>query len=219
MSARFEIPCRAILFDSDGVLVDSKASGDRAWARWANERGLDPSIVLDGVHGRRSVDTVARYLPEAERASGLEAIDDLEIADADTTKPIAGATDLLRTLPDNWAVVTSASTALLSARFTAAGLKLPRVVVASTDVSAGKPAPDGYLLAADRLSVPISDCIVVEDSLNGIRAGRSAGAGHVLGIGSEAVQSDADSVVIDLRACSWTGTGLQVGPEFVLRAG
>ncbi len=128
------------------------------------------------MHGRRSIDTVSRFFPEADRTAGAAAIGELEIADAGPTKPIPGAGELLRALPGNWAVLTSATDPLLRARFAAAGLELPEVVVTSADVSAGKPAPDGYLLAAERLGVPIAECVVVEDSLNGIEAGRAAGA-------------------------------------------
>jgi mannitol-1-/sugar-/sorbitol-6-phosphatase len=213
----FEIPCRAVLFDFDGVLVDSKDSGTRAWTRWASEHGLDPSAVLDGVHGRRSMETVALFLPEPDRAAGVAAIDGLEIDDARATKPLAGAAELLSALPQNWAVITSATKPLLQARVGAAGLELPQVVVTSEDVNAGKPAPDGYQLAAEKLGVPIADCVVVEDSLNGIRAGRAALAGYLLGIGYDALESDADSVVLDLRACTWSETGLLISPEYLLR--
>lgn len=218
MADGFEIRCRAVLFDSDGVLVDSKDSGTKAWVRWAEQYGLDPDAVLDNMHGRRSIDTVSGFLPEADRAAGAAAIEELEIADAGPTKPIPGAADLLPTLAGNWAVITSATEPLLRARFAAAGLELPEVVVTSADVSAGKPAPDGYLLAAERLGVPIGDCVVVEDSLNGIEAGHAAGAGSILGIGHDALESDAETVVLDLRACSWSGTGLRIDPEYLLTA-
>ena len=212
-----EIACRAVLFDCDGVLVDSKDSGNRSWSRWATEHSLDPAVVLRGVHGRRSAETVALFLPEAARAAGVAAIDGLEIDDAGGTNPIAGAPELLAALPGNFAVVTSATRPLLQARIGAAGLTLPPVVVTAEDVHHGKPAPDGYLLAAERLGVAIGDCVVVEDSLTGIRAGRAANAGFVLGVGAEAVASDADQVVTDLRAYTWTGAGLAIDPAYLLR--
>ncbi len=191
--------------------------GNRAWSRWADEHGLDPAAVLEGVHGRRSTETVALFLPEARRPAGVTAIDDLELDDAPGTPAMAGALALLPTLPDDsWAVVTSAALPLLRARMSAAGLALPAAVVTSEDVSAGKPSPQGYLLAAQRLGVPIADCVVIEDSVPGIRAGRAAGAGHVLGIGADAVGSEADSVVLDLRACTWTGAGLHIDDAYAL---
>jgi sugar-phosphatase len=215
--APFVIPCKAVLFDCDGVLVDSKASGTSAWSRWAEAHRLDPAAVLEGVHGRRSLETVAMYLPESERAAGVAEIDGMEVDEAGSTAPLAGAPDLLASLPPNWAIVTSATRPLLLARVGAAGLPLPSVVVTSEDVSAGKPSPEGYLLAAERLGFSIANCVVVEDSLNGILAGQAAGAGHVLGLGYDALDSTADSVILDLRACTWTPAGLQIGPEFTLR--
>ena len=212
-----EIACRAVLFDCDGVLVDSKDSGNRSWSRWATEHSLDPAVVLHGVHGRRSAETVALFLPEAARAAGVAAIDGLEIDDAGGTNPIAGAPELLAALPGNFAVITSATRPLLRARIGAAGLTLPPTVVTAEDVEHEKPAPEGYLLAGGRLGAPIGDYVVVEDSLTGIRAGRAAGAGFVLGVGDEAVASDADQVVRDLRACTWTGAGLAIDPAYLLR--
>ncbi|UQX89434.1 HAD-IA family hydrolase [Jatrophihabitans telluris] len=211
------VPARAILFDCDGVLVDSKDSGNRSWTTWAERYGLDPATVLDGVHGRRSRETVAKFLAETDRPTALEAIDRLEIADAVGTRPIAGARELLIQLPRNWAVVTSATDPLLRARVGAAGLPRPLVVVTAEDVSVGKPDPQGYLLAARRLGVAASECVVLEDSLTGIKAGRAAGVRYVLGVGAEALDSDADAVVTDLAGLSWDGSGLVIADSALLR--
>ncbi|MGZ5384259.1 MAG: HAD-IA family hydrolase, partial [Acidimicrobiia bacterium] len=74
-----------------------------------------------------------------------------------------------------WAVVTSADRRLATARLGAAGIDAP-VLVTVEDVTAGKPDPEGYLLAAKTLGVPPSRCMVVEDTEAGLEAGRSAGA-------------------------------------------
>jgi sugar-phosphatase len=210
-SEPLSLHARAILFDSDGVLVDSNDDGDRAWSRWAGEHGLAPEDVLDGVHGRRSKETVARFLPEAQRADGVALIDELEISTAGATRPVPGAAELLRSLPGaGWAVVTSASPALLRARFAGARLPQPPVLVTGDDVREGKPAPDGYLRAAAELGVPIADCVVFEDSAAGIAAGRAAGAAHVVGVGEGALATDADPVVRDLRDIRWDGRTLDI---------
>ncbi|PRY40413.1 HAD-IA family hydrolase [Umezawaea tangerina] len=210
MPEHTDIACLAVLFDCDGVLVDSTADGEAAWRRWAGEYGVDEHRVLDGLHGRRSPDTVALFLPEHLRAEALARIETIEIAGATGTKPIAGAADLLASLPDNWAVVTSASPALLHARITAAGLPVPPVVITGTDVGRGKPAPDGYLEAARRLGIPITECVVVEDSVAGVQAGLEAKALHVLGVGSGHATFRADSVVEDLADVTWTGKALRI---------
>ncbi len=202
-----DLPGRAVLFDCDGVLVDSVAAAEVGWSQWAREYSLAPADVLSGLHGRRSADTVARFLPQALRAAGVARIEEIEIDGAGPIRAIPGAADLLSGLAadpsSRWAVVTSASPALLRARLAAAGLPLPGVLVSGADVSVGKPAPDGYLKAAGALDVPISECVVVEDSVAGIAAGRAAGAGHVLGVGQGALVTDADTVVADLRGVRW----------------
>ncbi|MFI8526311.1 HAD family hydrolase, partial [Promicromonospora sukumoe] len=106
------------------------------------------------------------------------------------------------------AVVTSASRDLALARLAAAGIPLPDVLVAAQDVTVGKPAPDPYLRAAELLGASPADCVVLEDSDNGIRSARAAGVGAVLGIGDPAVVLGCDAVVPDLTRVRWTGNGI-----------
>ena len=211
-----ELPCLAVLFDCDGVLVDSVASGERAWSQWAIDFGLEPSAVLDGVHGRRSVETVAMHLPVGRRAAALQRIDAMEIAGASSTTAIRGASELIASLTNNWAVVTSAAPALLRARLAAAGLPIPRVTVTAADVNEGKPSPEGYLRAAAELGFAVGDCLVIEDSPTGIRAGRSAGAGQVVGVGASALGTSAEPFVRDLRGLQWRDGVLHVPASALL---
>jgi mannitol-1-/sugar-/sorbitol-6-phosphatase len=215
MGTKFALTCRAVLFDNDGVLVDSVASAERGWSTWALEYGLDPAEVLAGVHGRRSADTVAKHLPAPLREGALRRIDELEVADAVSTTAIPGAAELIATLGENWAVVTSATPALLKARLAAAGLPVPRVVVTASDVRHGKPSPEGYLLAAAGLGMAPGDCVVIEDSLTGIRAGRDAGVGHVIGVGPAALATDAQPVVRNLVGLRWSAGVLHI-PDLAL---
>ncbi|MFC7344340.1 HAD-IA family hydrolase [Saccharopolyspora griseoalba] len=206
------IPCNAVLFDNDGVLVDSDAGALDAWAQWARGRGLDPDEVLPIVHGRRAADTVARLVPEPERAEALAEIDRLELANAHTTVALPGARELLSSLPaGKWAVVTSGNKALATARLAAADLPLPDLLVTADDVTEGKPAPDGYLTAAGRLGFAPREVVVFEDSTAGVRAGLAAGA-RVVGVGEHARTTEAEVVVADLRGISWDGGALAL-PE------
>ncbi len=212
------IPCAAVLFDSDGVLVDSDASVERSWRRWAREYGVDRPDLLAMVHGRRSQDTVATLLPENTVAAGLEAVDRYEVEDAAIVTAIPGAVALMASVPgERKAVVTSARRELVLARLTAAGITLPGVVIGAEDVARGKPAPDGYLAAAERLGRPPAETVVVEDSPSGIAAARSAGVGAVVGVGPRALATDADVVVVDLTALTWDGAGLLVDVTRALR--
>lgn len=201
----------AVLLDNDGVLVDSTRPGEAAWSQWSRAHGLDPAVVLDGIHGRRSLETVARFLSADQVEAATAQIDALELTTAASTQPIPGAAALLHQLPEAaTALVTSGPRALAVARLLGAGLPVPAVVVSSEDVDAGKPAPDPYLLAADRLGLDPGRCLVVEDSPLGITAARSARAGWVLGVGESARDQGCDAVVADLTAVRWTAAGLQL---------
>ncbi|WP_199439703.1 HAD-IA family hydrolase [Umezawaea beigongshangensis] len=215
-----EIPCDGLLFDNDGVLVDSDAGVRAAWGRWATDRGLDPDEVNEMVHGRRAADTVALLVAEAGRAAALHEVTELELAEAEGTTEIPGAGALLRSLPPHvWAVVTSGVAPLAKARISAAGLPAPTVVVTAEDVAEGKPAPDCYLAAARALGVDPARAAVLEDSGAGIAAGRAAGAGALVGVGVRGLETDADVVVRDLSGLSWADGVLRVAQDSVLRAG
>jgi sugar-phosphatase len=215
VSAEIDLSCDGVLFDCDGVLVDSTESGERAWTQWAGEFGLDPARVLDGVHGRRSTETVNLFLPVDLHTRGLQRIEAIEIEGAATTMPIAGAGRLLETLPANWAVVTSASEALVKARLAAAALPTPPVLITADDVTTGKPAPDGYLQAAARLGFAIGRCAVAEDSEAGVRAGLRAGAMHIVGIGERALSTEASIVVRDLTGIRWSNGALRLSDNLL----
>ncbi|MFC4585908.1 HAD-IA family hydrolase [Sphaerisporangium corydalis] len=214
------IACRAVLFDCDGVLVDSDQSVRRAWRRWAEMYGLPPEEVAVTVHGRRSADTVRLLIAEDRRAEAQEAIDRFEQEDAGSVRGIRGARALLTAMPrDAWAVVTSGVTPLARARLAAASLPGPPVLVAAGDVADGKPAPDGYLKASALLGVAAAETVVLEDSGAGVAAGRAAGAGTVVGVGERALETGADVVIDDLRGLTWTAGRLTLPRERLLRSG
>jgi sugar-phosphatase len=203
------LPAQALLFDCDGVLVDSDPSVVSAWSRWATHYGLDPDEVVALVHGRRAIDTVSHLIEPDGRAEALDLVNRYEIEDAGTVLAIPGADALVRSVPrDRWAVVTSALSDLARARITAAGLPFPAVLVTADLVSRGKPDPEGYLMAARQLGREPADCIVVEDAPQGVVAARAAGVGAVVGVGPRAAEAGVDALVDDLTALSWTEHGL-----------
>jgi sugar-phosphatase len=202
---------RVVLFDCDGVLVDSDVSVNAAWSRWAGEHGLQAADVLAVVHGRRSVDTVASFIEDRQREAALSLIDRYEVEAASGVRAVPGARELLVACPTAaWAVVTSGRRELALARLAAAGLPGPSVLVTADDVRRGKPDPEGYLAAAARLGARPEEAIVVEDSPEGIRAARAAGVSAVLGVGDRARDAAPDVVVSDLTGVVWTGQGLAV---------
>lgn len=203
------ISCAGVLFDCDGVLVDSDASVVSAWTRWARARELDPEQVLSLVHGQRSADTVAQLIEPRHRTEALAQIDRYEIEDARAVEAIPGALELTASIRrERWAVVTSGTRALATARLRAAGIPLPDVLVTADDVQRGKPDPEGYLLAARQLGVPAGTSIVLEDALTGIRAARAAGVAAVVGVGGRGLEDEADLTVRDLRSLRWANGAL-----------
>ena len=189
-----------LLFDNDGVLVDSVASGNEAWSQWAREHDLDPEHVLELIHGRRAADTVGTLLPADQVAAATDRINALELSTADATVALPGAHALLTSLVEAglpWAVATSATRDLALARLRAAGLPVPEVLVTADDVARGKPAPDPYAEAATRLGLDPADCVVLEDSPAGVEAGVAAGA-RVVGVSLPEGAPGTDLVVADL---------------------
>jgi mannitol-1-/sugar-/sorbitol-6-phosphatase len=211
------LPARGLLFDNDGVLVDSEPSVLRSWSRWAVDHDLDPAEVLAAVPGRRAADTVALFVAPGDVEASAEKITRYELEDVDGTTPIPGVLDLVPQLAGvPWAVVTSGVRELATARLQAAGVTPPAVVVTAEDVTAGKPDPQPYLTGAARLGASPADLLVLEDSVSGIAAGQSAGC-RVVGIGDDALRTTADVVVRDLTGARWTGEGLLLPATSVLR--
>jgi sugar-phosphatase len=171
---RFE--CRAVLFDLDGVLVDSTSYIEEQWRRWAKSKGLAAEPFLRVCHGRRALETIQLAAPQLDAAAEVAAFVPDDAGNGNALKPVEGASRLLQTLPmGSWAVATSGSRTAATERLTEAGLPIPAVLVCAEDVVHGKPSPDVYLMAAAGVGVSPADCIVVEDAPAGIQAARSAG--------------------------------------------
>lgn len=192
------IRCRGVLFDLDGVLVDSTPAVARVWAWWAREHGFDPDEVLKKAHGRPSINTIRELLPHADHDAEDREMERREIADIDGVIPLPGAVELLRGLPlERWAIVTSCTRPLAGVRIGAAGLPKPKHLVTSSDVKHGKPHPEPYSKGAQMLGVTASECLVIEDAPAGIRAGKAAGA-RVL-----ALRTTASDAELQLASADW----------------
>jgi mannitol-1-/sugar-/sorbitol-6-phosphatase len=172
-----QISCRALLFDLDGVLIDSTPAVTRVWSRWAIAHGFDPDDVVRRAHGRPSVATIRDYLPHADHEAENLKVESGEIQDLEGVVTLPGARELLNALPpDRWTIVTSCTRPLAEVRLRAAGLPIPERLLTCDDVTNGKPDPEPYLKGASLLGVVATDCVVVEDVPAGIRAGKAAGA-------------------------------------------
>lgn len=186
--------CRfaALLFDFDGVLIESEYAGNRQIAEWLTAHG-HPTTVEEsmanfmGLAGRDFVAAIERWidrpLPEAFHTARRE--EDAR-ALAEGVGEVAGAVAFVRALPSTLpkAVVSSSSTAWIRghlAHIGLAGAFGDHIYSGREHVARGKPAPDLYLHAAGRLGVPIARCAIIEDSPVGA-TGAVASGGYVIGL-------------------------------------
>ena len=172
-----KISCKALLFDMDGVLVDSTPVVARVWSWWARQHGFDPDDIVHKVHGRPSIDNIRELLPNADHEAENREVERREILDVDGVILLPGVREILASLPvDRWIIVTSGTKPLAHVRIRAAGLTAPGRMVTADDISRGKPDPEPYLKGAALLGFAPQDCLVIEDAPAGIRSGKAAGA-------------------------------------------
>lgn len=202
------VVCHAIIFDLDGVLVDSRALIERHWRRWAAEHDIGFEEIEEVYHGRSSADVIREVAPHLDAEAEARRKRDREATDTEGLTTFDGAEALLQSLPaDRWTIATSGTRKTATARLAHAGLPQPDTLVTADDVEAGKPHPDPYLLAARRLDVDPEQSLVLEDAPAGVTAARRAGA-HVIGVAATSLAealSDADTVIQRL-------TNLEVEP-------
>jgi mannitol-1-/sugar-/sorbitol-6-phosphatase len=207
------IGCRGVLFDLDGVLIDSTPAVARVWKQWAVRHGLDPEEVVKRAHGRPSIETIRELLPQVDADSENRMVERAEIEDLGGVAPLPGAQELLRALPpDSWTIVTSCTRRLSEVRLRAAGLKIPRKMVTASDVGSGKPHPEPYLKGAAALGLDAADCVIVEDVPAGVRSGKAAGA-RVIAVRTTAREEELRGAGADwiVGSCRDIGAGKGMG--------
>lgn len=192
--------CKAVIFDLDGVLIDSDFIYERHWKRWAKQQNVSFEHILAIHHGRPAIRTMEIVAPHLDLEHEARLFNATLASDMNVDGVVAydGSASLLDGLPlDRWAIATSAPRAIAVARLTYLGLPLPPVCITSDDVTRGKPAPDPYVFAARGLGQDPAGCMVVEDAPAGITSAKAAGA-RVIAISStnppDALR-DADAIV------------------------
>jgi len=162
----------AVLSDLDGVLVDTGSEVERVWREWAVSQALDPEEIARASHGVPAFHVITAVAPHLDAAAEAERVDRIHAQSGGVALP--GAAELLDAVSP-LAVVTACSPPLAAARFRAAGLAAPAVLITSHDTERGKPHPDPYLAAAAALGVEPATCLVIEDAPAGVAAGKAAG--------------------------------------------
>jgi sugar-phosphatase len=166
----------AILFDLDGVLVDSLLVVERAWRRWAREHDLPAEDLLAVVHGRTAREVIGMFTPHLDAAEQALRVGGYETEHRGELTVLPGARECLSIARQGrWAVVTSGTRALATTRLEVVGLPAPEILITADDVTAGKPDPEPYRRAAAALGVAAEECAVVEDAPMGVLAAKRAG--------------------------------------------
>jgi len=202
-----QISCKAILFDMDGVLVDSTPAVGRVWSQWAREHGFDPKETVHRAHGRPSMATIRELLPDADHEAENREVERREILDVDGVIPLPGVVEFLASLPaERWTIVTSCTRPLAEVRIRTAGISAPDRIITAQDIKIGKPDPEPYLKGASMLGFAPQDCLVIEDASAGVRSGKAAGARVIAFQTTESndllVQLGADWIVKDCSSLS-----------------
>jgi sugar-phosphatase len=181
---------RGILFDMDGVLVSSLGSVVRSWQRWAETRGVDPALAIRTAHGRRAIETVRLLRPDLDDERELRWIESMEVDDNDGLEILHGVKPILESLPEKyWTVVTSATDRLARARMAYGGIPVPARIITADMVEKGKPDPEPYRRGAELLGLAPADCLVIEDSASGAKAGHAAGCKVLATLFSHSLES------------------------------
>jgi mannitol-1-/sugar-/sorbitol-6-phosphatase len=181
---------RGILFDMDGVLVSSLGSVERSWTTWAKSRGIDSALAIRTAHGRRAIETVRLLRPDLNDAQELKWIEDMEVEDNVGLEILPGVKTMLEALPEKyWTVVTSATDRLARARMAYGGIPVPARIVTADVVKKGKPDPEPYRRGAELLGLAPQDCLVIEDSASGAKAGHAAGCKVLATLFSHSLES------------------------------
>jgi sugar-phosphatase len=172
----------AFLFDMDGTLVTSIEAVEKVWTAWANRVGISPQKVLAIIHGRPARSTIAELAPNLDLAIEEAWVLDKELNESKGVMAITGVHEFIDKLDGfPWAIVTSADTDLALHRLSLARIPIPKTLITINHVKVGKPHPECFELAARGLGVLPQNCLVVEDTNTGLKAGKAAGM-KLLGI-------------------------------------
>ncbi|KXJ91930.1 haloacid dehalogenase-like hydrolase [Microdochium bolleyi] len=225
-----QVAFKGLLFDMDGTIIDSTAAVVKHWHTVGEEIGVDPVVILETSHGRRSIDMLKVLAPEKanwEYVRHMEGL--LPKLHGEDAIEIPGARALLDKLiaaQAPWAIVTSGTVPLVTGWLDKLDLPHPDILVTAESVENGKPDPACYALGLSKLGLVKSDSsnvLVLEDSPAGIKSGKAAGC-KVIGLVTshtleQVAAAEPDWIVEDLRSvtmveCAAGSITLQISNAF-----
>lgn len=176
---------KGVIFDMDGVLFDTERIFQGFWKDIAEERGVDLGedfvSTITGTNGKLLLSIVERYYHVDDgrdiRDEVIRRIDDYLTREVPIKKGVINMLSYLKEKGIRTAIASSSPTDLIISNLKVSGTTdYFDIIVSGKEVEKGKPSPDIFLLAASRLDLDCKDCIIFEDSFNGIRAAHSSGA-------------------------------------------
>ena len=194
------------------------------WEKYQRMLSIDHDEILSFIHGKQAITSIRHFMPgrsEEDIQAEFRFLEQIEATDIEGIVALPGALTLLSTLNEAgipWAIVTSGSVPVAHARHRAAGLPMPEVFITAEQVKHGKPAPDAYLLGAERLGLPADQCAVVEDAPAGLLSGLAAGCRTIaVNVPADAprldeadlVLSSLDDLVIERQADGYVNVRLK----------
>lgn len=202
------LTCKGFIFDLDGTLVDSTKAVEKVWKMWCNENNLNFNEVLATSHGRPAIETIKAFIPNGPVEEMSQQFLQREIEETEELEQIKDANTFLAKIPpDNWSIATSGTDELATSRIKSANIQLPKHLITADDIEKGKPDPEIFYKAAERMNISIEKCVIFEDSLNGINAALSSGA-KVIGL--DTVYSRDDLQYTDLIISNFSEIDIKI---------
>ncbi|KAK4521544.1 uncharacterized protein ATC70_012160 [Mucor velutinosus] len=166
----------AFIFDLDGTLIDTTPQVVKFWTDIALENKLNPAKILETSHGRRTIETLQRWVPKLATKEYVNELEGRLALEKEGVVVLPGVMDLLQSIPaEDWTVNTAGTNLMATTRLRQFNITVPKQMATGDMLTHGKPHPEGYLKAAAILGKDPKDCLVFEDAPSGVMAAIAAG--------------------------------------------
>ncbi|MBV9989487.1 MAG: HAD family phosphatase [Chitinophagaceae bacterium] len=217
---------KAVIFDLDGVIVDSNPAIEAFWKSWTDRESipLTEALTREWIHGRKAVDTVGGLFGHLTTARQQQIIEDAFVFDQTMQPPgVAGIVPFildLNLLGIATGVVTSSHHSRMLQFLEALGIADSFTgFVTAHDVTQGKPHPEPYLKMSAQLGIDPASCLVFEDAVSGLRSAAAAGM-QVIAVGAESsrsllMQEGASALIPDFNVLKTLPSGIYLDDRLV----